>query len=98
MTDVDLTTDIRNKPKAAAAPWQPISTAPKAGPLELRVEADGLRYVLPFPCRRGPAGWINQEMDVPLAVEPIAWRRWDPTERLAERARSAAWPLRQASR
>jgi hypothetical protein len=78
--------------------WQPIATAPDNTKLELRVLTNGQVYSLPFACVKTANRWMNQEMNLPLAVQPIEWREWPPVQRLEERARSAAWPLCRRTR
>jgi hypothetical protein len=56
--------------------WQPISTAPFDGDLELAViESDG-PHALPFPCRRILCGWIDADTKQRIDVRPTHWREW----------------------
>ena len=59
--------------------WQPISTAPFDGDLELAVRDDGDLHVLDFPCRRVLGGWIKAATKERICVNPTHWRLWsDP--------------------
>jgi hypothetical protein len=59
--------------------WQPISTAPFDGDLELAVRDDGDLHVLDFPCRRILGGWIKAATKERICVNPTHWRHWsDP--------------------
>jgi hypothetical protein len=56
--------------------WQPISTAPFDGDLELAVvESDG-PHALAFPCRRILCGWIDANTKRRIDVRPTHWREW----------------------
>jgi hypothetical protein len=56
--------------------WQPISTAPFEGVLELAViDYDG-PHALVFPCRRILRGWVNAETKERVDVRPTHWRTW----------------------
>jgi hypothetical protein len=57
--------------------WQPISTAPFDGVLELAVIDGGGPHTLVFPCRRVLGGWINAETLRCIQVHPTQWRQWD---------------------
>jgi hypothetical protein len=56
--------------------WQPISTAPFDGDLELAVRDDGDLHVLDFPCRRILGGWIKAATKERICVNPTHWRLW----------------------
>jgi len=88
ITLLDTTRQHRSETRV----WQSVGSAPANTDLELRVQHGDVIYVLPFACRRTDDRWLNCEMNVPLAVKPLEWRNWDATERLHQRARSAAWP------
>jgi hypothetical protein len=56
--------------------WQPISTAPFDGDLELAVVESEGPHVLVFPCRRILCGWINADTKQRIDVRPTHWREW----------------------
>jgi len=58
-----------------ARDWRPISTAPFNQNLELRLR-EGRRRSVPFPCRQTRNGWVNGDLDMRVAVDPVQWRRW----------------------
>jgi hypothetical protein len=69
--------------KAAAGPaahpdavWQPITTAPYQGDLELAVIETDEPHALVFPCRRVVGGWINAATNERIEVRPTHWRPW----------------------
>jgi hypothetical protein len=56
--------------------WEPITTAPYDGELELAViDVDG-EHCLVFPCRRTLGGWLNAETGARIDVRPTHWRTW----------------------
>jgi hypothetical protein len=57
--------------------WQPISTAPFEGELELSVIDRQGAHALVFPCRRTLGGWIDALTERWVEVQPTHWRRWD---------------------
>ena len=84
--------DAERQTRAKTDDWQPLEIAPAGADLELQVRGGEDIYALPFACRGAGEGWVNNEMNVPLRVEPLQWRAWPPHERIRERARSATWP------
>jgi hypothetical protein len=57
--------------------WEPITSAPYGGELELAViDTDG-EHCLVFPCRRTLGGWQNAETGVRIDVRPTHWRAWN---------------------
>jgi hypothetical protein len=58
--------------------WEPITSAPYDGELELAViDTDG-EHRLVFPCRRTLGGWLNAESGARIDVRPTHWRVWNP--------------------
>ncbi len=56
--------------------WHPITTAPFNRDIETRVRvAHGVR-ALPFPCRLTASGWINADLGLHMAINPVEWRPW----------------------
>ncbi len=56
--------------------WEPITSAPYFGQLELAViDGDG-EHALVFPCRRTLSGWLNAETGARIDVRPTHWRPW----------------------
>jgi len=58
-----------------ARDWRPISTAPFNRKLELRLR-QGRRRAVPFPCRQTRNGWVNGDLEVRVAIDPVQWRCW----------------------
>ncbi len=56
--------------------WQPITTAPFDGELQLSVIEQGSVFALVFPCRRTEAGWVDARTHKPVDVAPTHWRPW----------------------
>jgi hypothetical protein len=63
--------------------WQPITTAPFDGDLELAVlDGDGA-HALVFPCRRILSGWISAETKQRIEVRPTHWRAWGSSSQVS---------------
>ena len=61
--------------------WTSIETTPPAGvALQVRV-TDGSRdeYLLPYPCKLTPDGWVNAATGSPLSVRPTYWKLYVET-------------------
>jgi len=58
------------------ADWQPISSAPFDGDLQLAVIANKEVHALAFPCRRILGGWIDAKTKRRLELAPTHWREW----------------------
>ncbi|HEY4919531.1 MAG TPA: hypothetical protein VII40_05455 [Xanthobacteraceae bacterium] len=56
--------------------WHPITTAPFNHAVEARVRGPHGLQALPFPCRQTASGWINSDLGIHMAIEPVAWRAW----------------------
>ena len=56
--------------------WQPVSTAPLDGDVELAVVDKDEPHALVFPCRQIPGGWLNAESKKWIDVQPTHWRQW----------------------
>jgi len=56
--------------------WHPITTAPFNNAIEARIEGRHGLQAVPFPCRQSAAGWINADLGIHMAIEPVAWRAW----------------------
>ncbi|MBN9021635.1 MAG: hypothetical protein J0H08_05985 [Rhizobiales bacterium] len=56
--------------------WQPITTAPYEGELELAVIDEDGEHRLVFPCRRVKDGWLHAETGARIDVRPTHWRSW----------------------
>jgi len=56
--------------------WQPITTAPYEGELELAVIDEDGEHRLVFPCRRVEGGWLHAASGVRIDVRPTHWRTW----------------------
>src|SRR4051794_29855131 len=55
--------------------WNGIDTAPAGVAVQVRV-TDGLgdEYLLPYPCKLTPDGWVNAATGSPLAGRPTYWK------------------------
>ncbi len=60
--------------------WQPITTAPYEGDLELAVIDEDGEHRLVFPCRRDQGGWRHAETGARIDVRPTHWRLWPRKE------------------
>lgn len=60
--------------------WQPISSAPFDGDLELAVVNEDGEHALVFPCRRAPDGWVHARIKRSIDVRPTHWREWVPKD------------------
>lgn len=59
------------------AEWQPVSTAPSDGNLEICVlDFDGIVHALVFPCRKDGADWLDVLNVRHADIQPTHWRRW----------------------
>ena len=59
--------------------WTSIETAPPDVALQVRVSDGSSDYLLPYPCKLTPAGWVNALTGSPLAVRPICWKLYVET-------------------
>jgi hypothetical protein len=60
--------------------WNPIDTAPADLAVQVRVtDAAGDEYLLPYPCKLTPNGWVNAATGSPLAVRPTYWKLYVET-------------------
>ena len=55
--------------------WNGVDTAPAEVPLQVLVnDGSGSDYLLPYPCKRTPNGWVNAATRSPLQVRPTYWK------------------------
>ena len=47
--------------------------------LQVRVSDGSSDYLLPYPCKLTPAGWVNAMTGSPLAVRPTYWKLYVET-------------------
>ena len=59
--------------------WKSIETAPPDVALQVRVSDGSSDYLLPYPCKLTPAGWVNAMTGSPLAVRPTYWKLYVET-------------------
>jgi hypothetical protein len=59
--------------------WKPIESAPLDEDITLQVtDGRGKPYILVNACRLTATGWVSSSKGTPLAVTPMAWRRYFP--------------------
>ena len=66
--------------------WKSIETAPPDVALQVRVSDGASDYLLPYPCKLTPAGWVNAMTGSPLAVAAFEARA-----RFSARSRLPMW-------
>ena len=55
--------------------WNGVDTAPAEVPLQVLVnDGSGSDYLLPYPCKLTPDGWVNAATGSPLQVRPTYWK------------------------
>jgi hypothetical protein len=55
--------------------WNGAETAPAEVPLQVLVnDGSGSDYLLPYPCKLTPNGWVNAATGSPLQVQPTYWK------------------------
>ena len=60
--------------------WNSIDTAPAGVAVQVRVtDGSGDEYLLPYPCKLTPDGWINAATGSPLSVRPTYWKLYVET-------------------
>jgi hypothetical protein len=60
--------------------WNSIDTAPAGVAVQVRVtDGSGDEYLLPYPCKLTPDGWINAATGSPLSVRPTYWKLYVQT-------------------
>ena len=74
--------------------WRLASTAPFSCGVELYMSGDDGWHIIPFPCRKTDAGWINADLDVRLNIEPSEWRAWPARKAAPIRSRIHQHPAR----
>lgn len=63
--------------RAASAGWQPASTAPSDGDLEIcTLDFDGIVHAVPFPCHKDGASWVDSRGEAHADIQPTHWRKW----------------------
>jgi hypothetical protein len=60
--------------------WNSIETVPAGVAVQVRV-TDGANdeYLLPYPCKLTPDGWVNAATGSPLSVRPTYWKLYVET-------------------
>jgi hypothetical protein len=60
--------------------WNSIDTAPAGVAVQVRVtDGSSDEYLLPYPCKLTPDGWVNAATGSPLAVRPTYWKLYVET-------------------
>jgi hypothetical protein len=60
--------------------WNSIETAPAGAAVQVRVtDGTGDEYLLPYPCKLTPQGWVNAATGSPLSVRPTYWKLYVET-------------------
>jgi hypothetical protein len=60
--------------------WNSIDTAPAGEAVQVRVtDGSGDEYLLPYPCKLTPDGWVNAVTGSPLSVRPTYWKLYVET-------------------
>jgi hypothetical protein len=60
--------------------WNSIETAPTGVAVQVRVtDGSSDEYLLPYPCKLTPDGWVNAATGSPLAVRPTYWKLYVET-------------------
>src|SRR3954451_580726 len=61
--------------------WNSIDTAPAGVAVQVRVtDGSNDEYLLPYPCKLTPDGWVNAATGSPLSVRPpIGSSTWKPS-------------------
>src|SRR3954451_13646003 len=60
--------------------WNSIETAPAGVAVQVRVtDGSSDEYLLPYPCKLTPDGWVNAATGSPLAVRPTYWKLYVET-------------------
>ena len=68
--------------------WNGVDTAPPEMPLQVLVnDGAGDDYLLPYPCKLTPEGWVNAATGSPLQVRPTYWKVYleTPPSKLARK-------------
>jgi hypothetical protein len=76
--------------------WKSIETAPPDVALQVRVSDGSSDYVLPYPCKLTPAGWVNAATGSLLTVRPTYWKLYVETLPRSKAARSKTTPGQDA--
>src|SRR3954469_12306358 len=60
--------------------WNSIETVPAGVAVQVRVtDGSSDEYLLPYPCKLTPDGWVNAATGSPLAVRPTYWKLYVET-------------------
>jgi hypothetical protein len=60
--------------------WNSVETAPAGVAVQVRVtDGSSDEYLLPYPCKLTPDGWVNAVTGSPLAVRPTYWKLYVQT-------------------
>src|SRR3954467_2032233 len=60
--------------------WNSIETVPAGVAVQVRVtDGSSDEYLLPYPCKLTPDGWVNAVTGSPLAVRPTYWKLYVET-------------------
>jgi len=81
--------------------WTSIETAPPDVALQVRVSDGSSDYLLPYPCKLMPAGWVNAATGSPLAVRATYWKLFVetvPRSKATRRKTAPAPPSRDDGR
>jgi len=78
--------------------WTSIETAPPDVALQVRVSDGSSDYLLPYPCKLTPAGWVNALTGSPLAVRPTYWKLFVETLPRSKATRRTTTPRSPGSR
>jgi hypothetical protein len=55
--------------------WNGVDSAPAEVPLQVLVnDGSGADYLLPYPCKRTPDGWVSAATGARLQVRPTYWK------------------------
>ena len=57
--------------------WRSLEHAPPNKDVSLWTRDDFGPYKLPFPCRKGPHGWIDARKGLPVSFPPLGWSEWN---------------------
>jgi hypothetical protein len=60
--------------------WNSIETVPAGVAVQVRVtDGSNDEYLLPYPCKLTPDGWVNAATGSPLSVRPTYWKLYVET-------------------